>query len=178
MSEGIVFPAVPRGTLLAEAERVARLDEAMPQILAAVRGERDPIVVQATLASLLWEALPHASWVGFYRRVAPRELAVGPYQGPMGCVRISFDRGVCGACARTAEPQLVPDVRVFPGHIACDGATLSELVLPVLHGDVVRAVLDLDSHHPAAFSAAERDRLAPFLAEAFPRSIEWPEVAQ
>src|SRR6185295_996515 len=95
MSEGIDLPAVPRGTLLSEAERAARVDAAAPQILAAVEGESDPIVVQATLACLLWETLPQASWVGFYRRVRAGELAVGPYQGTMGCLRIALERGVC-----------------------------------------------------------------------------------
>src|SRR5581483_9689012 len=142
-----------------------RLDAAVPQILAALDGERDPIVVQATLAALLWDALPQASWVGFYRRVGPTSLAVGPYQGPMGCLRIEFDRGVCGACARTKAPQRVADVRRFEGHIACDDATLSELVLPVLDGaGALQAVLDLDSRHLDAFSGAEQERLEGLLA--------------
>ena len=168
MSEGIDLPHVTRGTLQDAEARAARLDRAAPQILAAVDGERDPIVVQATLAALLWEALPHASWVGFYRRVGPTTLAVGPYQGPMGCLRIELARGVCGACARTKTTQLVPDVRAFPGHIACDDATLSELVLPVFdaRGDV-QAVLDLDSHHLDAFSVGEQTRLESLLAAAF-----------
>jgi GAF domain-containing protein len=178
MSEGIDLPRVSRGTVLDEAARAARLDLAAPQILAAVRDERDPIVVQATLAALLWEALPQASWVGFYRRVGPSTLAVGPYQGPMGCLYIDFARGVCGACARTRTAQLVPDVREFPGHIACDDATLSELVLPVLDGrGIVQAVLDLDSHTLAAFSPGEQFRLERLVRAAFHASIAWPATA-
>jgi GAF domain-containing protein len=174
MSEGIDLPAVARGELLPEAQRIARIDRATPQILAAVEGERDPVVVEATIAALLWETLPHASWVGFYRRVAAAKLSVGPYQGPMGCLHIDFARGVCGACARTGKPQRVPDVRVFPDHIACDDATLSELVLPVLLAGDVKAVLDLDSRSLAAFSAGEEEKLAALLASAFHDGIAWP----
>src|SRR5512141_2515680 len=96
MSEGILLPRLERGALLAPSARVARLEEALPQILAAVEGEVDEIALEATLACLLWEALPQTNWCGFYRRVAEDELAVGPYQGGMGCLRISFKRGVCG----------------------------------------------------------------------------------
>ncbi len=174
MSEGIDLPRVARGVLLSEGDRLARLDAAAPQILAAVAGERDAIVVQATLASLLWDTFPQASWVGFYRRVGARSLSVGPYQGPMGCLHIAFERGVCGACARTGEVQLVPDVAAFADHIACDDATQSELVVPVFGAGVVQAVLDFDSHQPAAFSAAEAARVVRLLASAFDATIAWP----
>ncbi|WP_394830702.1 GAF domain-containing protein [Pendulispora rubella] len=180
MSEGIALPSltsldIRRGELLPESNRLERLDVALPQILAAVDGETDPIVIQATLSALLWETLPQTSWVGFYRRVAAQTLAVGPYQGPMGCLRIDFRRGVCGACARNNETQLVPDVRVFPDHIACDDATLSELVLPVRDGDGrVQAVLDLDARMLSGFSQAEATRLETLLSQAFPKSVLWP----
>jgi GAF domain-containing protein len=168
MSEGILLPPVTRGTLLPEAGRVARLDAALPQILAAVAGETDEVALQATLACLLWQTLPQANWCGFYRRVADRELAVGPYQGNMGCLRIAFERGVCGACARTGTRQLVPDVHAFPGHIACDDATRSELVLPVRDGaGRLVAVLDLDCPEPAGFGEAEADRLQGLLDAVF-----------
>ena len=94
-------------------------------------------------------------------------LAVGPYQGSMGCLRIDFARGVCGACARTRSVQLVPDVHAFPGHIACDDVTRSELVVPVVSGGVLRAVLDLDSPHPSGFSRAEADALVLLVNEVF-----------
>jgi GAF domain-containing protein len=165
---------VPRGTLLPEAHRLERLDAAAPQIRAALEGERDPIAVEATLAALLWQALPQASWVGFYRRVGPASLAVGPYQGPMGCLRIEFHRGVCGACARTKKSQRVPDVRRFEGHIACDDATLSELVLPVVDVEGgVQAVLDLDSHILDAFSATEQERLEALVSATMGKNLEW-----
>src|SRR5438309_1736624 len=117
MSEGILLQDVARGTVLPVEARVARLREAIPQIRAALEGETDAVAIEATLACLLWETLVQTNWCGFYRRVGPSMLAVGPYQGTMGCLRIDFARGVCGACARTREMQLVPDVHAFPGHI-------------------------------------------------------------
>ena len=167
MSEGILLAKVARGTLLPEQERVARLRAALPQIEAALAGETDEVAIQATLACLLWQTLVQVNWCGFYRRVEDRMLAVGPYLGGMGCLRIPFDKGVCGACARTGETQLVPDVQAFPGHIACDGATRSELVIPVRVQDRLVAVLDLDSPHPAGFSAAEARLLEQLLSRCF-----------
>lgn len=132
-------------------------------------GIADPVAAMATIASLLKEWLPRASWVGFYRVVAPDLLRIGPYQGPLGCLEIPFARGVCGAAARERRSQLVPDVHAFPGHIACDERARSELVLPVSDaaGELV-AVLDLDSHLPAAFTEGDArglerllDRLRP-----------------
>jgi GAF domain-containing protein len=168
MSEGIFLPRLDRGALLPPPERVARLKDALPQILAAVEGETDEIAVEATLACLLWESLPQAIWCGFYRRVAERELAVGPYQGNMGCLRIAFERGVCGACARTETLQLVPDVEAFPGHITCDAATRSELVLPVFgHPGSLLAVLDLDCALRDGFCQGEAELLQVLLHKAF-----------
>ncbi len=148
-------------------ERVERLTLATTQILAVVEGETDVVALQSTLAALLWHTLPQASWVGFYRRIGPTMLAVGPYQGPMGCLRIDFARGVCGACARTGLPQLVPDVEQFAGHIACDDGTKSELVLPVTINGRLEAVLDLDSHHLSAFSLDEQHALTGLLHRVF-----------
>ncbi len=174
MSEGLLLAAAPRGTLLPVEERLARLREAAPQIRAILEGEREPIALQSTLACLLYEALPQASFAGFYRRVARSALAVGPYQGPMGCLRIDFARGVCGACARTGATQLVRDVHAFPGHIACDAGAASELVLPVVARGQVQAVLDLDSRSPDAFCAEEARALEALLAELFDDRVEWP----
>jgi GAF domain-containing protein len=168
MSEGLDLPPADRGEALSEVQRLARFDAALPQVRAVLAGEADAVALQATLACLLWEVFTQASWCGFYRRVGESTLAVGPYQGPMGCLRIDFARGVCGAAARTGETQLVPDVEAFPGHIACDGATRSELVVPVRDADGrVRAVLDLDSHREAAFSEAEARGLEALLDEVF-----------
>ena len=174
MSEGILLPPLDRGTLLSEDERLLRLQEALPQIQAVVAGETDSVALMATLACLLWQTLVQANWCGFYRRVAERELAVGPYQGNMGCLRIPFDRGVCGACARTESVQLIPDVRAFPGHIACDDATLSELVIPIWDGSGrLRAVLDLDCPRLDGFSPAEGAILKSFLENLFKAPLNW-----
>ena len=173
MSEGILLASVTRGTLQPEAERVARLLEAAPQIVAATEGETDAVALYATLACLLWEALPQSSWCGFYRRVEDRMLAVGPYQGALGCLRIALDRGVCGAAARTGETQRVDDVSSFPGHIACDDATRSELVVPVFGPRRVEAVLDLDSRSLSAFSAREARELERLLGQVFGPATRW-----
>ena len=127
---------------------------------AVLEGLRDPIAAMASCACILHERLPYASWAGFYRVVAPRLLRVGPYQGPLGCLEISFDRGVCGAAARERATQLVPDVDAFPGHIACDASARSEIVVPIHdpEGDLI-AVLDLDSRQPAAFDEVDRENL-------------------
>lgn len=130
------------------------------EIAAVLAGIDDAVTVMATAACLVHQALPAASWTGFYRVVAPGLLRVGPYQGPLGCLEIPFDRGVCGAAARERRSQLVPDVHAFPGHIACDAAARSEVVVPVddAAGELV-AVLDVDSHQPAAFDEEDREGL-------------------
>ena len=134
--------------------------EAWRELDAVLVDVDDPITAMATCASVLHQKLPYASWTGFYRVVAPGLLRVGPYQGPLGCLEISFDRGVCGAAARLRATQVVPDVQAFPGHIACDAAARSEIVIPIYdpRGELV-AVLDLDSHQPAAFDDDDRDGL-------------------
>ena len=115
-----------------------------------------------------FETFTQASFCGFYRRVAPRVLAVGPYQGPMGCLRIDFDRGVCGAAARTARVQRVPDVHLFPGHIACDGRSQSEIVVPVRdRAGALIAVFDVDSDQPAAFDAIDQAGIETILHQTF-----------
>jgi L-methionine (R)-S-oxide reductase len=133
---------------------------ALREIDSVLAGVEDPITAMSTCAAILHQRLPYASWTGFYRVVAPRLLRVGPYQGPVGCLEIPFDRGVCGAAAREGVVQIVPDVHAFPGHIACDDDARSEIVIPIRDpgGDLV-AVLDIDSHSPAAFDEIDRDGL-------------------
>ncbi len=174
MSEGIDLESARRDELLEAGARLDRLRRALPQIRSVLEGETDAVALQATLACLLWEALPQTSWCGFYRRVGPTTLAVGPYHGNMGCLRIEFSRGVCGAAARTRTVQRVPDVHAFPGHISCDDRTRSELVIPVLAGGELRAVLDLDSPFLDAFTAEEGALLETLTAEVFDRAgIVW-----
>ena len=135
----------------------ARYAELRRDLTAVLDGLDDPVATMATAACLVHAALPQASWTGFYRVVAPGLLRVGPYQGPLGCLEIPFDRGVCGAAARERASQLVPDVPASPGHVACDAAARSELVVPVAdrRGELV-AVLDVDSREPAAFDEEDR----------------------
>ena len=111
---------------------------------ALTRGESDGVANMSNIAALLWEFLPDVNWTGFYR-VVDGELVLGPFQGKAACIRIPFGRGVCGAAAQTGETQLVEDVHAFPGHIACDANSASELVVPVTRDGQVIAVVDLDS---------------------------------
>ena len=111
---------------------------------ALTRGETDGVANMSNIAALLWEFLPDVNWTGFYR-VVDGELVLGPFQGKAACIRIPFGRGVCGAAAQTGETQLVEDVHAFPGHIACDANSASELVVPVMRDSQVIAVVDLDS---------------------------------
>ncbi len=113
-------------------------------------GETDAIANMANVAALLWQFLPDLNWAGFYRMVS-NELVLGPFQGKSACIRIPLGKGVCGAAARTGEPQCVADVHAFPGHIACDADSRSELVVPVISSGKVIAVLDLDSPIAARF---------------------------
>jgi len=106
--------------------------------------EPDAVANMANIAALLWAFLPDVNWTGFYR-VVDGELVLGPFQGKAACIRIPFGQGVCGAAAQSGETQLVADVHAFPGHIACDANSASELVVPVKHNGTVIAVIDLDS---------------------------------
>lgn len=130
--------------------------------------ETDSVALMATVACELHHAHEMSDWTGFYRVTAPEMLKIGPYQGGHGCLVIPFSRGVCGAAARTRQPQLVPDVDAFPGHIACASSTRSELVLPVCNGaGVLLGVLDLDSNTPAAFTDEDVAALTQLLARVF-----------
>ncbi len=119
-------------------------------------GERDRIANAANLSALVYHALPGLNWVGFYF-FDGTELVVGPFQGLPACVRIPLDKGVCGAAATTRETQRVPDVHAFPGHIACDSASRSELVVPLVAADgSLVGVFDLDSPEPDRFDADDQ----------------------
>ena len=114
-------------------------------------GEPDGVANMANVAALIWETLPDLNWAGFYRNV-DGELVLGPFQGRPACIRIPFGTGVCGAAAATQQVQRVEDVHAFPGHIACDAASVSELVIPIVRDGKLIAVLDLDSPNPARFT--------------------------
>lgn len=125
---------------------------------ALTEGERDGIANMANVIALVWEYVPDLNWAGFYRMVANEEggeLVLGPFAGRPACIRIPLGRGVCGTAAAEARTQLVADVHAFPGHIACDAASRSELVVPVMRDGAVVAVIDLDSPSPARFDAED-----------------------
>ena len=134
--------------------------------------ESDPIANMANIAALIWEFVPGLNWAGFYRVLendnGEGELVLGPFVGRPACIRIPMGAGVCGTAARTGATQLVEDVHAFPGHIACDSASLSEVVVPVVRNGQVVAVIDLDSPEPARFKpedAAGIEQLARLLAD-------------
>jgi L-methionine (R)-S-oxide reductase len=130
-------------------------DELVKAADALTTGEPDGVANMANIAALLWQFLPDLNWSGFYRMLNG-ELVLGPFQGKAACIRIPLDTGVCGAAARTATSQLVDDVHAFPGHIACDVNSRSELVVPVIRDGAVVAVIDLDSPTPARFDDADQ----------------------
>ncbi len=133
-----------------EAPKPQIYTDLLDAIKAVTHGESDSIANMANVAALLWQFLPDLNWAGFYRMV-DGELVLGPFAGKPACIRIALDKGVCGAAARTGEAQLVDDVHAFPGHIACDGDTQSELVVPVIQNGSVTHVIDLDSPSKARF---------------------------
>lgn len=122
---------------------------------ALVEGESDPVANMANIAALLWLSVPHLNWAGFYRAIGD-ELVLGPFIGKPACIRIPFGQGVCGTAAANGTTQLVEDVHAFPGHIACDAASRSELVVPVMVDGQVRAVIDLDSPDLGRFDDEDR----------------------
>ena len=130
-------------------------EELVRQTRGLLDGERDLIANSANLAALIWEIVPDLNWAGFYF-MKGGELVLGPFQGKPACVRIAVGKGVCGTAAARRETVLVEDVHAFPGHIACDSASNSELVVPLIKGGAVRGVLDLDSPKFARFDAEDQ----------------------
>lgn len=151
-------------------DKAARYAELEDEILAVLDGEPDRTARMATVAALLADAFDHYFWTGFYVVDPTREaeLVVGPYQGTLGCLRIAFGRGVCGTAAAERRTQLVPDVHAFPGHIACDSRSASEIVVPVFDPDgALIAVFDVDATTPAAFDAVDQAALERLLGRVF-----------
>ncbi len=129
--------------------------------------EPDPVANMANAAALIWEYLPDLNWAGFYRLIGD-ELVLGPFQGKVACIRIALGKGVCGTAASTLQTQIVADVHAFPGHIACDAASASELVVPIVRNGRLAAVLDLDSPETGRFDAEDAtgcEALAEVLAD-------------
>ncbi len=146
---------------LSSDDKAGRYRELLPQLASLVDGEPDLIANLANITAGLRECLPVASWVGFYVRRGD-ELVLGPFQGKIACVRITVGRGVCGTAAAEQRTLIVDDVTAFPGHIACDAGSRSEIVVPIVApGGEVVGVLDIDSYEPAAFDAVDAAGLAP-----------------
>lgn len=144
------FVAQPLGADKAEAYA-----DLASQLRGLVGDERDIIANAANTAALIYNVLPDLNWAGFYF-LRDGELVLGPFQGLPACIRIAMGRGVCGAAAATRQTQLVPDVHAFPGHIACDAASRSELVVPLLRNGELLGVLDLDSPLPERFDSQDQ----------------------
>jgi GAF domain-containing protein len=140
---------------LAAGDKPSRYRELLPQLTALLDGEPDLIANLANTAAALRECVPAASWIGFYV-MRGGELVLGPFQGKVACVRIGLGKGVCGTAAAERRTLLVPDVHAFPGHIACDAASNSEIVVPLVRGATLIGVLDLDSPRRARFDAADQ----------------------
>lgn len=150
------------------AEKEARYRDVAAEIASVLKGEPNLTARMATVASMLASSFEHYFWTGFYVVDGERELVVGPYQGTLGCLRIAFGRGVCGTAAAERKTQLVRDVHAFPGHIACDSRSRSEVVVPVFDkaGELI-AVFDVDSDQPAAFDETDARWLETILKATF-----------
>ena len=152
------------------ADKAARYLEVEAEILAVLDGEPNRVARMATVASMLADAFEAFFWTGFYvvDPDRPDELVVGPYQGTLGCLRIAFARGVCGAAARTGQTQIVEDVHAFPGHVACDARSRSEIVVPVFDpSGALIAVFDVDATETSAFDALDAEALERLLRAVF-----------
>ncbi len=150
--------------------KIERYREAAREIAAVLDGETNPVARMATVSNILHHAFDHYFWTGFYLvdPLKDRELVIGPYQGTLGCLRIPFGKGVCGACATRQEIIIVEDVHEFPGHIACDGRSLSEIVAPVFDATGrMCAVFDVDSDKKAQFDQTDAEWLRLILDTAF-----------
>ena len=150
-------------------------DALVRDLASLLHGERDLVANASQTAAFIWHALPDLNWAGFYF-LHGDELVVGPFQGLPACTRIALTRGVCGAAASQQVSILVPDVHAFPGHIACDANSRSELVVPVIADGALRGVFDLDAPIPARFDDADRQGVER-LIEVFVATTAWPAAA-
>jgi L-methionine (R)-S-oxide reductase len=150
-----MFDLKDRAAATAPADKPALYAALADDLRALVHGERDPIANAANLSSLVYHTLPDINWVGLYL-VKAGELVLGPFQGKPACVRIALGKGVCGTAASRRESVVVPDVDAFPGHIACDSASRSELVVPLIKNGQLLGVLDLDSPSLSRFDDTDR----------------------
>ena len=148
--------------LIAEGGKEEKYALLYKQIASLVEGESDPIANMANVAAMIHTTFGFW-WTGFYR-VVGEELVLGPFQGPLACSRIKYGRGVCGTAWKEQLTQVVPDVELFPGHIACSSLSRSEIVVPVWQGNEIVAVLDIDSEHLATFDEVDKKWLEKIVA--------------
>ena len=148
--------------LIAEGGKEEKYALLYKQIASLVEGESDPIANMVNVAAMIHTTFGFW-WTGFYR-VVGEELVLGPFQGPLACSRIKYGRGVCGTTWKQQQTQVVPDVELFPGHIACSSLSRSEIVVPVWHGEEIVAVLDIDSEHLATFNDVDKEWLEKIVA--------------
>ena len=148
--------------LIAEGGKEEKYALLYKQIASLVEGESDPIANMANVAAMIHTTFGFW-WTGFYR-VVGEELVLGPFQGPLACSRIKYGRGVCGTAWKQQQTQVVPDVELFPGHIACSSLSRCEIVVPVWHGEEIVAVLDIDSEHLATFDEVDKKWLEKIVA--------------
>jgi GAF domain-containing protein len=151
---------------IAAADKATLYRDLAAALEALIGDETDAVANMANAAGLIWESLPDLNWAGFYRNVGG-ELVLGPFQGRPACIRIPFGKGVCGVAAATLKVQRIEDVHAFPGHIACDSASNSEIVLPLVRDGALLGVLDLDSPRHARFDEEDEaglTRIAAILA--------------
>ena len=156
---------------LSRAERYRAIAVALDSLLG---GEPDPIANLANASALLAQSLPRVNWCGFYL-LRGDELVLGPFQGKTACIRIPVGKGVCGAAAARRETVVVPDVNLFPGHIACDAASRSEIVVPIVDAGVLRGVLDVDAPETDRFDDDDRGGLEEFVRTLIPR-VAWERL--
>ena len=139
-------------------DKLERYQLLLKQAQSLLEDEHDLIANMSNISALLFNNLPDVSYAGFYR-YQNHELILGPFQGPVACMHIAIGKGVCGTAAKARETQIVPDVHKFAGHIACDAATNSEIVIPIMKNEVLIAVLDLDSNNFARFDDIDSEYL-------------------
>ena len=147
-------------------QKVEIYKQCLVKLQGLLEGEKDQIVKMASITSVLHQSFENFYWTGFYRMIGG-ELVIGPYQGTPACLRIAIGKGVCGTAVETGETQVVPDVHAFPGHIACDAASESEIVIPVRVGDKIIAVLDIDSTAKNSFDDTDAEYLERITAHFF-----------
>jgi len=156
-------------------DKVHLYDELGRQLAALVEGERDLVANCANMAALIYHGLPELNWAGFYF-ARQRELVLGPFQGKPACIRILWGEGVCSTAAARGAAIVVPDVHEFPGHIACDPDSRSELVVPLIYNGRVLGVLDLDSPVPGRFDEDDRAGCERLVAMFLVHQLRWPEA--